>query len=375
MATREKRSTTQSQSDGALWPYRAGTALLASFVLLIVFLAILVALREAHELSSDRISAWLLLGVVLLSLVPVFLLVLERVAASAGTVETPGGVKISFARVELSARVDVARTTISANLGGTPGEDVAESPRAILQTLKPAIGSEVAVVDLGEGQEWWQTRLLVLVAGAARLGRPRALVFTATVSGEGGRFIAWATPRDLLRAHLQTANPRLQRAYRTGQANAAQWALGDLGEPTGTYMVTLPWTGPNNARATLAPRGTPTPHLIPEQFLLEELANAERNTDPPHSDPVPELAITVQVLHSLFTSVLRNESVERGDDDVRWRDAILDGTDDYLAVTDRGAYAALVSRQAAVNALLRSLLPDAAAPVPQTHGSRSREVG
>ena len=58
----------------------------------------------------------------------------------------------------------------------------------------------------------------------------------------------------------------------------------------------------------------------------------------------------------------REDSVERDDADDRWLGAILDGTDDYLAVTERGAYVTLVSRSAAINAVLRSLVP--AAPMP-----------
>src|SRR5262249_56415436 len=106
------------------------------------------------------------------------------------------------------------------NLGGTPGVSVADTGGAtILQTLKPVLGSDVAVLELGEGQEWWQTRLLLLTAGAARLGYPRVLVFTATVSGRAKQFVAWATPQEPLPVHLSNANPRMRLAYPTAQAH------------------------------------------------------------------------------------------------------------------------------------------------------------
>jgi len=41
-----------------------------------------------------------------------------------------------------------------------------------------------------------------------------------------------------------------------------------------------------------------------------------------------DLAVTVPLLRALFTAVLREGSVERGDPEERWRDAILGGTDD-----------------------------------------------
>jgi hypothetical protein len=74
--------------------------------------------------------------------------------------------------------------------------------------------------------------------------------------------------------------------------------------------------------------------------------------------------VTIPGVHGLFAAVLRRDSVERGDPDVRWRDTILEGTDDYLAVSERGTYVALVSRQAAINAVLRSLIPADDAPAP-----------
>jgi hypothetical protein len=111
----------------------------------------------------------------------------------------------------------------------------------------------------------------------------------------------------------------------------------------------------------MEPPGAPPPELVPEQFLLTELALCE----PPSPEALDDLAVTVPGLHGLFTAVLRRDSVERGDPDERWRDAILEGTDDYLAVSERGKYVTLVSRQAAINAVLRSVIPadDTAAPL------------
>lgn len=368
MGTPKNRATEQEGRSLRLWPYPRGTALLASLLLLVVLLLALVGLRQANVLPSDRISAWLFLGAVLLALVPVFLSVLDLVVERGGTVEAPGGVKISFSAVEVSARVDVSRTTISSNLGGTPGVSVADTGGAtILQTLKPVLGSEVAVLELGEGQEWWQTRLLLLTAGATRLGYPRVLVFTASLSGRTKQFVAWATPEELLRVHLSNASPRMQVAYQTAQALAGQWALGlpvldPGGNPVAWNAVTLPWAMPGSpdAAATTSPPGAPPRQLIPEQFLLTELAALE----PPSPQPMTDLAVTVPLLRTLFTAVLREGSVERDDPEERWRSAILGGTDDYLAITERGAYVTLVSRPAAINALLRSLIPAAPIPAP-----------
>lgn len=194
--------------------------------------------------------------------------------------------------------------------------------------------------------------------GATRLRNPRVLVFTATVSGRTRQFVAWARPSELLRVHLSNASPQMQLAYASATARANQWALG-IPNPANP-QVNLPWGG------VLQPPSIPPPQpqLIPEHFLLNELAVLEQSG----SVPMPDLAVNVPLLHSLFTAVLRKDSVERNAPDNRWRDAILGDTDDYLAVTEHGTYVALVSRQAAVNAVLRSLIP--AEPRPSTPRTR-----
>ena len=53
-----------------------------------------------------------------------------------------------------------------------------------------AVSNPVAVVDLGEGESWWESRLLLL-SGAARLARPRAVVFVATRNRTPQQFLGW----------------------------------------------------------------------------------------------------------------------------------------------------------------------------------------
>ena len=53
----------------------------------------------------------------------------------------------------------------------------------ILDALREATACEVVIIDLEDGQAWWETRLLVLLAGAVRLKRPERVVF---VGKDGG---------------------------------------------------------------------------------------------------------------------------------------------------------------------------------------------
>ena len=106
IATGENQTIEQEGRSLRLWPYRRGTALLASVFLLVVLLLALIGLRQANALPGDRIGVWLLLGAVLLGLVPVFLSVLDLVVERGGTVEAifgrePGRtwVKTGFVKV------------------------------------------------------------------------------------------------------------------------------------------------------------------------------------------------------------------------------------------------------------------------------------
>ena len=57
--------------------------------------------------------------------------------------------------------------------------------------------SPIIRVDIGGGDKWWASRLLVLAAGAVRTGLPGAIVF---VGGnlDPNVFLGWASPADTL---------------------------------------------------------------------------------------------------------------------------------------------------------------------------------
>lgn len=47
----------------------------------------------------------------------------------------------------------------------------------ILDALREAASCDVVIIDFKEGQAWWETRLLVLLAGAVRRKKPEKVVF------------------------------------------------------------------------------------------------------------------------------------------------------------------------------------------------------
>jgi hypothetical protein len=211
-------------------------------------------------------SDLLLIGVLILSLLPILLVLVDTVARQGGAIA------FRDIRVDFAGSVEPASSiTIPRNIG-LPGQPDSDSTTTeIIDTLRNAAGNEIVVVDLEEGDAWWETRLLVLCAGAARLRRPSAIVFVAT-KRTPWQFQGWAPPGELLRALLR-AEQGYRRSYATAEAAAAQWALvppppaGAPCPPPGH-----PWfSGPALTHSWMAWRQLPTGckpnELATEQFL------------------------------------------------------------------------------------------------------------
>lgn len=75
-------------------------------------------------------------------------------------------------------------------------------------------------VDLGDGREWWHTRLYLVAALAEDYARIEALVFHANRGGERHCFVGTARPA-AARLALAAVTPDLQVAYSAGQRAAA----------------------------------------------------------------------------------------------------------------------------------------------------------
>jgi len=233
---------------------------------------------------------------------------------------------------------------------GVPAQPVSDSSTGqILDALRAAVSNEVVIVDLESGRAWWETRLLVLVAGAKRHGRPLGIVFLATVGGAPGCFQGWGRPGDLLPALLD-ANPKYRLCYARANAAAAQWALV---EPSGAPVPppVQPWM---SGLATQHPwvafepgSGLPNPFAF-EQFFANELGNQV------------EMAaggawVSAARLKELFVPVLYEERI---DDD--WPEdqkvaGFLKAAGRYVAITRGGTYQRLLGKDAGMAALVQSL--------------------
>jgi hypothetical protein len=275
--------------------------------------------------------------------------------------------------------VITARSVLDDNLGSLPGQ-VQDADRAnIFDSLKKAVGTPGGVeADLKEGDDWWDTRLLVLVAGAVRLGSPKAVVFTSTTSDPPRGFVGWATPSELLR-RLLAREPKLRDAYHAAQQDLLMQQLATPMALGGPPML-LPWPASAKMEGSwpvddplppFAERKAGTtdkveynfpsagqaslPYVGPEDEFRTERVLLNRVVELGLEEPGAPRWLTEVRVRELFSSILHTDALEREDDDRNWVETILTSTADFVAVTRGHRFENLVPRRAAVNAVLLSV--------------------
>jgi hypothetical protein len=322
------------------WPFGAKVAVLLTPALLVLLLVAWGIGRDRLHFDSAP-AGWVLLGIAVLSMIPLLLVVLEGIAASGGSIEV-GTVKVALTSAAVSLRTPI----VPSNVTQQRGQPLTDSGSAqILDVLKDSATSDIVIVDLEDGHAWWETRLLILSAGATRLGRPRVVVFTAIQEGDHDRFVAWGRPRDLrdrllgsdgtYRRAVDEAN-RLAIAARLGHAPA------DAPNSSPPVAVNMP---ASKTQIVWGQDGSLNPFLD-EQLLADALGRREQEG---------ARDINVDRLWSLFRPVLRASHVDTTERDEDWFRSALLHDDDYVAMTDAGRYVAMMSMTAIVNTVLRAL--------------------
>lgn len=319
--------------------------------------AIVAILTHRRWMGSIRLNLPLLGSVVVVALVPLWLRLIDTMVDSAGSLELPGGIKLGFANARKAAQEPKEELKVTANLGGVRGAAVNDSGGSvILDSLRPATAHEIAVVDLGEGDMWWRTRLLLLCLGAQRLGNPTTIVFLGTEAGVTERFVGWADSGDVARRLLRGGSKAMTDGYRRASAMTMRLALGTpaLADPNRVEMPWAPMHGATAAPPTPALEWTgPDWQMAPERQLMENFASLENSML--ESSP-SELLLTVWGIRDQLGPILRTASVDVAMDDEAWVRRVLCGREKHVAVTDCGVYRYLVSRDRAMSAVIGSLL-------------------
>ncbi|MFF2148080.1 hypothetical protein [Kitasatospora sp. NPDC058190] len=308
---------------------------------LILFVLLLITWGAARkQLRLEEVpTGWALLGIAVLSLVPVILVVLDGWASSGGSFEV-AGVKIALNAATASQRPVV----IPRNITEQPGLPVVDSGGShILSTLRRSAGTTVVIVDLEDGHAWWETRLLVLCAGAQRLGRPSVIVFTAVQGGKAGHYLGWGRPKELLEG-LLASDQRYRAAYLQMNSLAAAAHLNRAGDPNAPAPVAL--VIPQSKSWIISRQVDDPSPVLEEELLAEALRPME----------TPPREIDGMRLQCLFRAVLHTASVDRSVPDAEWVRAALLSDDDYIALTESGRYVGMMSSSTVVRHTLLSLI-------------------
>jgi hypothetical protein len=340
------------ERERTLWPFKPRTAVLLSISILLLSLVLLAYFRSTLSWPSQDSERIVLLGIFIISLLPIILMLADTVIDRGAVVEYKG-VRVDFSQVQ---RVTTTGTTIPANIGVT-GQPVNDSgTNQILDALRTAVSTDIVTIDLENGQAWWETRLLVLLSGALRHNHPKCLVFVATEGGTRNWYQGWGEASDLF-SLLLNAHPQYPVIYHSALAAAQQWNLTGIQSPK-TQPVTPAWMQPPNLASDLATRhswlafdydtGIPN-KFYAEQLLASELGEKIENKEPPRT-------ISVVRLEELFKPVLHKDVIDESWPSERQVSKFFDSDLPYMAITNNGQYKSLIPRSSVINKMVGTLV-------------------
>jgi hypothetical protein len=345
----QRAAASAPDADHRLWPFRTRDALAVAAVALLILLGLMAVLKIAAHWPGDNAETTLLLAVMAASFVPIVLAAADIVIRRGGAVEY-AGFKVDFSKGGGGRDIGFS---IPPNIGVRDKPLYDSDTAEILATLRDATRSKVAIIDLEQGEAWWETRLLVLLAGADRLGAPERIVFIATDKGQDRQFLGWATARGLLQ-RLIKAEPKYALHVAASRAAAAQWKTVEPPPPppalpglqfaavTGGLASKYAWMAFDVA--TTLPND-----LLAEQILQSELGLLFEAQGAGHP-------ISVSRLEALFRLVLRPGAIELSASSRDQVDALLSGQEADVVLTQGGAYLAMTPKVTLLGELVRSLL-------------------
>jgi hypothetical protein len=218
------------------------------------------------------------------------------------------------------------------NLGQpNAGQIIYDSGRmSVLKALKETSTSELALIDLSEGDGWWATRLFALCAGGARQGGPETLIF---LSGKDtSRYEGCASTRQLRDGFL-AARKDFRRAQ-IGAERITQKILLLTPTPAGQAPPTPPTADPEVQELLSEAFPMQSDEVDPQVFeraLLKLLGPIEQAE-------TPLTRITPDELQRLFASILSTARIDRAAEPAQQLNALLSSEGRYVAITDHGIF-------------------------------------
>lgn len=331
------------------WPFKPYTSIIATIVILIVLVPIFVFLQVNKKWPSQNLENTVLIIILVFSLLPVLLAFIDVIIERGGVIGY-GNFKIDFSRIP---KWGASEFTVPVNIG-LPNQPVdSSSIHCILNALNNSTTCDVLIIDLKEGQSWWETRLLVLLAGAVWLKKPEKVVFVGKESEIDKSFLGWSHPHELLKCLLKDNDrPEYLRSYYSSMAIARQW---ELVEPV------LPGLVPPRPPFTQSGLGGEYSRMafdnntgLPNELFAAQLLATDLGKNVESQEQIK--LVNRDVLDKLFSDVLRIERVDESWTSERQISKFFNSDSDYLAVTQNGKFLHLVSRLTVLNAVVRTLV-------------------
>lgn len=333
-----------------LWPYRNAAAFLV-MPLIWLLLAIVLYLSSQTLNWPGQESRDLITKVILAAgCIPLLLVAADFLAAQRAVLSYKD-FKLDFSQIDLS-QAEIKREVFGLpdNIG-VSGPIVSDTaPMNIIETLREAVRHEFVVADLGDGNAWWVTRLLALVAGATRAGNPSTIVFVGRLENQDRRFLGWATARDVLSAILQ-ANPAYAERFRRAERIARQVTmygqnefLPNLGGP----LIGLPL---EIQRYTGDARYAMLGDEVTEQIIMDQLGGFSAGA----SLEQPPDRLTLARLNDLFGHCLYRSAIELTSPPEQQIETLLELSEPCIALVRHHRFEGIMKREEGERLIVKQL--------------------
>jgi hypothetical protein len=224
----------------------------------------------------------------------------------------------------------------------------------ILDSLRQAKSSEVIVINIEDGNAWWDTRLLVLLSGAARTGNPEKIVFVRNEPAQEQIYIGWSQPAKLLDALLNT-KPDYKKIYFRSAAAAKQWELVEFPD--------IPLPNPVPTPFTFGSIAAGKPYLvydpqsgIPNDFLQEQFLQSQLGMLVEVNEQAKgTLNITYGKLLDMFKDMLRNDQIDESWAREEQLRIFFNDDRSQFVLTKCNRYLRIVPRLSILNEMLKSI--------------------
>ena len=344
-----------------LWPFGSLGALLAAPL---IWLALGASFSLSHRFltwPNKESGNTILLLAVAVGLVPTLLAVLDYIASSRAAMDIKG-IKIDFSQREVK-RITIELPPNLVQTGVAAADSAPLEISSVLNnflspyqlTVTSLASNPIIRVDIGKGDEWWVSRLLVLTAGAVRTGLPGAIVFVGDNLNPNS-LLGWASAADTLRALMEDATLRgsANLTYRDVYHRALRTAklLALFSDPSPAFPVGS-WPAPQPLPADVQnylqnPKYISLGEGALEQVLMDLIFQYGLENVPDQ--------LTFRRIQELFAHhPVYTQSVDLGTTKERQIEAFLNSDTPYIALVRDGRYEGLAERAAVERLVLQQL--------------------